>query len=230
MPLHLRSCEWLAFPPSLPSARTSHFSRSSVHLLSPFLLWSSHSQSRASTAALTPKWKKATSRIVFCAVAYALNLLPYIAVSRSAFLYHFMPALMYSQIIAALFLDQVALGRRKNVFRGCVAVAALSFLYFSPWIYALPLSVGECKARSACSRGGVVVCGGGVVVRGVFSMVARTPFPRPPCASVCVCECVSVSKSVRMSAVLDVVLPVVCACLVVDAEGHAARRWLPGWD
>lgn len=104
-------------------------------------------KSRASTAALTPKWKKATSRIVFCAVAYALNLLPYIAVSRSAFLYHFMPALMYSQIIAALFLDQVALGRRKNVFRGCVAVAALSFLYFSPWIYALPLSVEGHAAR-----------------------------------------------------------------------------------
>ncbi len=94
--------------------------------------------------ALNQKWKRSSGRLLFCLAAYALNLLPYIAVSRSAFLYHFMPALMYSQIIAALFLDQVALGRRKSVFRWCTLAAGLSFLYFSPWIYALPLSVGAC--------------------------------------------------------------------------------------
>ena len=69
-----------------------------------------------------------------------MNLLPYIAVSRAAFIYHFMPALMYSQVIAALVLDYTLAGRRKAVFRACTAIAAVSYLYFCPWVYALPMS------------------------------------------------------------------------------------------
>ena len=37
-----------------------------------------------------------------------LNLLPYIFVNRSCFIYHYMPALFYGEIMTALFFDKVA--------------------------------------------------------------------------------------------------------------------------
>lgn len=46
------------------------------------------------------------SVLSFCIVSYWLNLLPYIAVDRSAFIYHYMPALAYGEIIFALILEQ----------------------------------------------------------------------------------------------------------------------------
>lgn len=35
--------------------------------------------------------------IGYCGWTYMLNLLPYILVNRSAFIYHYMPALMYGE-------------------------------------------------------------------------------------------------------------------------------------
>jgi hypothetical protein len=102
-------------------------------------------------SSLPPKQRRVYGKLVFCLVAFALNLLPYIAVSRSAFLYHFMPALMYAQIVAALYIDHVAAGRRRQVFRACVAAAAVSYLYFCPWIYALPMSTGAWGAPAPAS-------------------------------------------------------------------------------
>ena len=53
----------------------------------------------------------------FCVAAYTLNLLPYLGVKRSAFIYHYMPALMYAEILAALTMDRVfgALGAAAAV-------------------------------------------------------------------------------------------------------------------
>ena len=45
--------------------------------------------------------------MAFCVLTYALNLLPYIAVNRSAFCYHYMPALMYAELLSALTIDRL---------------------------------------------------------------------------------------------------------------------------
>jgi dolichyl-phosphate-mannose--protein O-mannosyl transferase len=45
--------------------------------------------------------------VTFCVAAYFLNLLPYLGVKRSAFIYHYMPALMYAEILAALTMDRL---------------------------------------------------------------------------------------------------------------------------
>ena len=45
--------------------------------------------------------------MAFCVLTYALNLLPYIAVNRSAFCYHYMPALMYAELLSALTMDRL---------------------------------------------------------------------------------------------------------------------------
>ena len=45
--------------------------------------------------------------VAFCVITYSLNLLPYIAVNRSAFCYHYMPALMYAELLSALTMDRL---------------------------------------------------------------------------------------------------------------------------
>ena len=47
------------------------------------------------------------SVVAFCVLTYSLNLLPYIAVNRSAFCYHYMPALMYAELLSALTMDRL---------------------------------------------------------------------------------------------------------------------------
>jgi dolichyl-phosphate-mannose--protein O-mannosyl transferase len=55
----------------------------------------------------TQKWKRTFSKMAFCVAAFFLNLLPYIAVSRAAFVYHFLPALMYSEVRRASWLLRI---------------------------------------------------------------------------------------------------------------------------
>lgn len=38
-------------------------------------------------------------------IEYSLNLLPYVLVQRSAFIYHYMPGLMYAMLLTALAVD-----------------------------------------------------------------------------------------------------------------------------
>jgi dolichyl-phosphate-mannose--protein O-mannosyl transferase len=87
------------------------------------------------------KWGPAFTRIGYCMVAYALNLLPYTAVNRSCFIYHYMPALLYGEIVVALFID--AMAGRKYINRTVVILFIpifLTWLHFCPWVYALPLT------------------------------------------------------------------------------------------
>ena len=63
------------------------------------------------------------SVVAFCVLTYSLNLLPYIAVNRSAFCYHYMPALMYAEVLSALTMDRL-FGEREGGFGGCMLLYA----------------------------------------------------------------------------------------------------------
>lgn len=79
--------------------------------------------------------------VAFCFIVYACNLLPYLAVKRSCFIYHYMPALMYGQLITGLMIDRLVPRRwRWHVAMALLVICAGCFLYYAPWIYALPLS------------------------------------------------------------------------------------------
>jgi dolichyl-phosphate-mannose--protein O-mannosyl transferase len=48
---------------------------------------------------------------VVCSFLFAgwlLNLMPYMAVERSSFIYHYMPGLLYGELLTALFIDKFA--------------------------------------------------------------------------------------------------------------------------
>ncbi|CDF36110.1 Dolichyl-phosphate-mannose--protein mannosyltransferase, family GT39 [Chondrus crispus] len=75
----------------------------------------------------------------FLLAGYVLNLVPYMFVERCSFLYHYLPALMYGQLLAALLID--ALPRRVRVSLTVVIIATLvaAFVFWAPWVYAWPI-------------------------------------------------------------------------------------------
>ena len=77
----------------------------------------------------------------YCLWVYVLNLLPYILVARSAFIYHYMPALMYGEVMTALMIEQLV-GKRymPGAMKVLMTIIISSFLFFAPWVYAIPLT------------------------------------------------------------------------------------------
>lgn len=82
-----------------------------------------------------------------CFAGYALNLLPYVLVTRCTFLYHYIPASWWAQVLAAVAVDGLP-PRPRRVAVGVSAVAiGVAFLYWAPWIYATPLSAAAHARR-----------------------------------------------------------------------------------
>lgn len=77
------------------------------------------------------------SAIGYCLWVYILNLLPYILVNRSAFIYHYMPALMYAEIMSALLIEQLVSKRYMPIAMKVLAVVIIScFFFYAPWVCA----------------------------------------------------------------------------------------------
>jgi dolichyl-phosphate-mannose--protein O-mannosyl transferase len=89
------------------------------------------------------------SAIGYCLWVYVLNLLPYILVNRSAFIYHYMPALMYGEIMSALMIEQLVSKRRMPTAMQLLCVVIIAcFLFYAPWVYSTPLTVeGHARRR-----------------------------------------------------------------------------------
>ena len=83
----------------------------------------------------------------YCLWVYILNLLPYILVARSAFIYHYRPALMYAEIMSALMVEQLV-GKKNmpSAMKVLMFLVIAFFLFYSPWVYGVPLT-GEGHAR-----------------------------------------------------------------------------------
>lgn len=75
----------------------------------------------------------------FLLSGWLCNLLPYILVDRAAFIYHYIPGLFYGQLLAGLMLDMVPHSVRIYLVMMLIVCMFSSFIYWSPWIYAVPL-------------------------------------------------------------------------------------------
>jgi dolichyl-phosphate-mannose-protein mannosyltransferase len=96
---------------------------------------------RTGQDAFYPNWARAfSSNLTYLCLVWLVNLLPYILVSRAAFVYHYMPALFYGMLATALVVDKLS-GRYIETVIGylCVIVFGV-WLMFAPWVYALPCS------------------------------------------------------------------------------------------
>ncbi|GJQ10438.1 hypothetical protein GpartN1_g2229.t1 [Galdieria partita] len=72
--------------------------------------------------------------------AYALNLLPYVAVERSAFLYHYIPGLFYAELLTALVIDKFPKSYKFAFIIVILILEVVAFVYWAPWVYAISLT------------------------------------------------------------------------------------------
>ena len=96
--------------------------------------------------------------LVFLAIGYLMNYLPFSQIVRVMFLYHYLFALIYSLAFAVILLgalgdwmqDSSPAGHWKfssttsrNLYVGVLTIAITSFIYFAPLSYGVPLTPGE---------------------------------------------------------------------------------------
>ncbi len=92
-------------------------------------------------------FKRFAAAFAYCFTAYALSLLPYVGVTRAAFIYHYMPALLYGEIAAALIIERLAGDLASHAFRVTTFFVVAIWVYFAPWVYYLPLPQADIEQR-----------------------------------------------------------------------------------
>mmetsp|Transcript_25063 Transcript_25063/g.41289 ORF Transcript_25063/g.41289 Transcript_25063/m.41289 type:complete len:534 (-) Transcript_25063:349-1950(-) len=78
-------------------------------------------------------------------ITYAGNILPYVPVIRSTFLYHYFPALLYGILLGCMTMDHLLRNRWLKPFQYVIVVALLAraaylYNYFVPFLYGHPLT------------------------------------------------------------------------------------------
>lgn len=86
------------------------------------------------------KFKGSKGDGTFLLFGWLCNLLPYLLVTRAAFIYHYLPGLFYGQLLCGLLVDLIPKKARIVVVSILVILMASALLYWSPWIYSFPLT------------------------------------------------------------------------------------------
>lgn len=84
---------------------------------------------------------------VFLFWGWLINLLPYILVDRSAFVYHYLPGLIYAQLLTGVVVDQLPMSLRIITTVIILIATIATFAYYIPWIYCFPITSEEHAAR-----------------------------------------------------------------------------------
>ncbi len=87
------------------------------------------------TAAKLPPSSRAELIVIF---GYLANMLPFIALPRGMFLYHYLPALVFAILAIGLLLDRVP--DKRILGAALLATSVCGFIYFAPLTYGLPVS------------------------------------------------------------------------------------------
>jgi dolichyl-phosphate-mannose-protein mannosyltransferase len=88
--------------------------------------------------------------ILYLALNWAANLLPWLEVTRCAFLYHYMESLIFALLGLALLVDrwlQSPLRPRRRLGLAIIAIIFLAFIFWMPIYLGLPLSPVEIQIR-----------------------------------------------------------------------------------
>ena len=76
---------------------------------------------------------------------YFVNYLPFIGIGRVMFLYHYLSALIFAILALAYLIDQSK--NYRKIWIVLLVISCLSFLYFAPLSYGLPLEAGSFQHR-----------------------------------------------------------------------------------
>jgi dolichyl-phosphate-mannose-protein mannosyltransferase len=88
---------------------------------------------------------------LYLATGYAANLLPWLSISRCAFLYHYMPAYLFSSLALAWLLEKWLKTSTKilpGLALAIIALSMLGFLFWLPFYLGLPISPLEWQWRT----------------------------------------------------------------------------------
>jgi dolichyl-phosphate-mannose--protein O-mannosyl transferase len=90
-------------------------------------------------------WRAWAPSLFFVLAGWLLNLLPYAAINRTTFAYHYMPALVYGNLLVALFVDKLSDALLVGWAGSALAALATGAVwwYYKAWIYAMPLEVEQ---------------------------------------------------------------------------------------
>jgi dolichyl-phosphate-mannose-protein mannosyltransferase len=80
-------------------------------------------------------------QLTFCLLVYGINLMPYLGVKRSTFIYHYMPALIYGQIITGRIIDAMVPKKYlATATKAYLLLVLVGWVFMAPWVYALPIT------------------------------------------------------------------------------------------
>jgi len=86
--------------------------------------------------------------ILFVALGYFANLLPFMGINRVMFMYHYAPSLIFSVIAIAMFTEMISSSKKRVAVMVIITIVTIaSFLFFSPLTYGLPVTENELQAR-----------------------------------------------------------------------------------
>jgi dolichyl-phosphate-mannose-protein mannosyltransferase len=92
--------------------------------------------------------------LAIAGAAYVMNFLPFMAVTRVMFLYHYLFAFCFSIIFVVMLWNDLAnpkhdrlTGVPRRLYLSILALVALSFIFFAPLTFGAPLSPDELQAR-----------------------------------------------------------------------------------
>lgn len=88
----------------------------------------------------------------FLLCGYFVNLLPYIFVERCYFLYHYLPALTYGQLIFGVLIDSLPKIPRNIIAFVMMTSVLAAFIFWSPWAYGFRLHLDGFKKRQWIAR------------------------------------------------------------------------------
>ncbi len=91
------------------------------------------------------KYKIPDTRYLILIGGWAINLLPFIGIGRVMFLYHYLSALIFAILALAYLIDQSKNSRK--IWLLLLVISFLSFVYFAPLSYGLPLDATAFQHR-----------------------------------------------------------------------------------
>jgi dolichyl-phosphate-mannose-protein mannosyltransferase len=90
-------------------------------------------------------WKE--KKAFFIGIGYVVNFIPFIFIGRVMFLYHYQSALLFSILGIVYFLDLIPEKKKVLATSILIAVIGVSFLYWSPLTYGLPINSEQLHSR-----------------------------------------------------------------------------------
>jgi dolichyl-phosphate-mannose-protein mannosyltransferase len=122
--------------------------KSSIYLIGNIAVWwlSASAVLIAILKFILDSWKrKKDSTLMLLLGGYLFNLLPFIFITRTMYLYHYLSALIFSVLLICYLIDSQK--NKKNIFILLGIITIVIFILFAPLTYGLPMTESQVNLR-----------------------------------------------------------------------------------